>query len=89
MDSEPTGLMPTCKEAHRLTSEALDRELTLMERTRLRMHLLICIACTNMQGQMALMRKAMRQMPLGDAPESAPESAAGAELTQNKNTPPK
>lgn len=55
-------LKPTCKEVHRLTSEGLDRELTMVERTRVRMHLLVCNACRNFTGQMDLIRKAMRRM---------------------------
>ena len=55
-------LKPTCKEVHRLTSEGLDRELTMVERTRVRMHLLVCNACRNFTGQMDLLRKAMRRV---------------------------
>ena len=62
--NDPTGLKPTCKEVHRLVSEGLDRELSLVERARMRLHLLVCVACTNFSGQMDLIRKAMRQMPL-------------------------
>jgi hypothetical protein len=51
---------PTCREVHRLTSEALDRKLTLVERTRVRLHLLVCEACTRFTGQMDLLRRAMR-----------------------------
>lgn len=58
--------MPTCKEVHRLVSEGLDRELSLVERTRMRLHLLVCTACTNFNGQMTTLRKAMRQMPVQD-----------------------
>lgn len=66
MDNQSKGLLATCREATRLSSEALDRELSLSERTRLRLHLMICKACTNMQGQLGLMRKAMRNLPLDD-----------------------
>lgn len=55
-------LMPTCKEVHRLTSEGLDRDLTLVERLRMRLHLMICDACTNFTGQMRLIRRAMRRL---------------------------
>ena len=60
------GLKPTCKEVHRLTSEGLDRKLTLVEHVRMRLHLLICTACTNFSGQMRLIRAAMRQLPPAD-----------------------
>lgn len=56
------SLKPDCKEVHRLTSESMDRELTVIERTRVRMHLLVCHACRNFTGQMDLIRKAMQRM---------------------------
>ncbi|MET3119149.1 putative anti-sigma-YlaC factor YlaD [Undibacterium sp. GrIS 1.8] len=59
-------LLLTCKQAHQMVSEGLDRELKLGERTRLKMHLTMCDACTNFNGQMRLLRKAMRQLPMQD-----------------------
>lgn len=56
------SLKPTCKEVHRLTSEGMDRELSLVERARMRMHLLVCTACRNFDGQMRLLRRAMRTL---------------------------
>ena len=58
------GMKPTCREVHRLVSERLDRQLSLVEVTRLRLHLMICHACTNFNVQMRLLRRAMRQLPL-------------------------
>ena len=52
-------LKPDCREVHRLTSEALDRRLTLHERMRIRFHLMICEACTSFTAQMQLLRGAM------------------------------
>jgi len=63
------GLKPTCKEVHRLTSEGLDRELTLVERLRMRLHLAVCEACTNFTAQMDLIRRAMRQMSATGEPK--------------------
>lgn len=60
------SIKPTCREVHRLTSEGLDRELSLVERTRVRVHLMVCTACRNFTGQMDLLRRAMRQL----APDS-------------------
>jgi hypothetical protein len=57
------GLKPTCREVHRLVSEGMDRELSLIERTRMRLHLLVCEACTRFNGQMDLLRRAMRNFP--------------------------
>jgi Putative zinc-finger len=59
-------LKATCKEAHRLVSEGLDRDLSWFERLRLRLHLSICDACTNFKGQMTLLRQAMRKLSLPD-----------------------
>jgi predicted anti-sigma-YlaC factor YlaD len=56
----------TCKEAHRLVSEGLDRDLSIVERLRMRMHLTVCDACTNFNGQMALLRKAMHNLTVPD-----------------------
>ena len=62
-------LMPTCKEVHRLTSEGLDRDLSLVERLRMRLHLMVCDACTNFTDQMRLIRHAMHR--LGEGSPSA------------------
>ena len=56
------SLKPTCREVHQLTSEGLDRELSVIERARVHMHLLVCTACRNFTEQMNLIRRAMRQL---------------------------
>lgn len=63
MQAHRDGIKPTCREVHRLVSEGMDRELSLVERTRMRLHLVVCEACTRFNGQMALIRRAMRSMP--------------------------
>ncbi len=60
------GIKPTCKEVHRLVSEGMDRDLSLVERTRVRLHLIVCEACTRFNGQMDLLRRAMRATPPAD-----------------------
>jgi len=57
------GIKPTCREVHRLVSEGMDRELSLVERTRMRLHLVVCGACTRFDAQMGLLRRAMRSAP--------------------------
>lgn len=64
------GFKLTCKEAHRLTSEALDRDLSLMERTRLRAHAMLCDGCHNFNGQMQLIRQSMRQLDSTHQPKA-------------------
>jgi hypothetical protein len=57
------GLKPTCREVHRLVSEGMDRDLSVVERTRMRLHLVVCRACTRFDEQMQLLRQAMRREP--------------------------
>jgi hypothetical protein len=52
--------MLSCKEVTHLLSESQDRKLTVGERARLEMHLLICDGCTNFRKQMDFLRKACR-----------------------------
>jgi hypothetical protein len=54
----------SCKEAARLVSQRLDRELGFGERVMLRVHLAICDGCTNFRDQVAFLRKAIAR--LGD-----------------------
>lgn len=56
------GMKPTCREVHRLVSEGLDRDLSLVERARMRVHFMVCNACRNFDGQMLLLRRAMRRL---------------------------
>ena len=69
------SLKPTCKEVHRLVSEGLDRELSLIERARMQMHLLVCRACQNFNNQMTLLRHAMRNFQIPDMPDE-PENGS-------------
>ncbi|MGQ5524614.1 zf-HC2 domain-containing protein [Chitinimonas sp. PSY-7] len=52
--------MMNCKEATRMVSEGLDRELALGEKFRLRLHLLICDYCRNFSRQGEFLRRAAR-----------------------------
>jgi predicted anti-sigma-YlaC factor YlaD len=61
------GMKATCKEVHRLVSEELDRDLPLMDRVRVHLHLLVCDACKNFDGQMRLLRRAMRRLTVPGA----------------------
>ena len=51
--------MLSCKEASRLLSQAQDRPLALGERVKLRLHLVVCTACTRFGRQLAFMRTAL------------------------------
>ncbi len=66
--------MLTCKEAAARVSQSMDRQLSLGERFGLRLHLLICTACTRFKRQAEFLRRAARQY--------ARRGADGAELLQ-------
>ena len=51
--------MLSCKEVTRLLSQAQDRPLALGERVKLRLHLVVCTACTRFERQLAFMRMAL------------------------------
>ena len=52
-------VMITCQHASRLLSQQQDEPLPFGKRLRLRLHLMICDACTNVSRQFAAMRMAM------------------------------
>jgi hypothetical protein len=51
--------MISCKEATRLASLQMERQLTLGERLQFRLHLAICVGCRRAERQFAFMRQAM------------------------------
>lgn len=60
--------MLTCKEATQLLSQSQDRPLALRERLALRLHLLICDACSNFRRQLDFVSRASRQLLGRDLP---------------------
>ena len=52
----------TCKQAHRVIAESMDRDLKVMEDVRVRLHLRKCPCCAEFVKQMDLMRSAMRRI---------------------------
>ncbi len=55
-------LLPDCKSVSRLVSEGLDRQLPAGERARVRLHLVICGSCRQVEAQMAFLRQAVRAL---------------------------
>ena len=53
--------MLRCKQASELMSQSQDRALTLKERMRLKLHLLICSGCANCNKQMRFIHETMQQ----------------------------
>ncbi len=58
----------SCKDVARLLSDEQDQELPPGERARMRLHLVICQACRNVEEQMQFLRRAMKQLGRGDEP---------------------
>ena len=56
----------SCQHASRLLSQREDEPLPFGQRLKLRMHLMICDACTNVSRQFAAMRLAMQRFRNGD-----------------------
>lgn len=54
-------LRRTCKEVTRLVLQAQDRQLPMIDRVAVRLHMVICDACPKFLAQVGLMRKAMDQ----------------------------
>ena len=51
-----------CREAARLISQNADAPLPLGRRIQLRLHLLVCDACTNFSRQVAFLRRAINRL---------------------------
>jgi len=60
--------MLSCKQASQLMSQEQDRRLGVAERLALRLHVLICDACSKYRRQMAFLRQACRRFGGGDTP---------------------
>ena len=54
--------MIDCREASRLISQNADRPLPLARRLQLRLHLLVCDACTNFSRQVKVLREALKRL---------------------------
>ena len=56
-------MMISCKEASRLMSQGLDRDLGLGQRASLRLHLFICTSCSRVLKQLDFLHRAAPQYP--------------------------
>ena len=54
--------MLTCKQASKLISQSLDHPLSWSERVQLKLHLVICDACTQFKLQLNLLRTALQHI---------------------------
>jgi predicted anti-sigma-YlaC factor YlaD len=60
--------VPDCREASRWLSRLLDEQVPLAERALLRLHLVMCEDCRNVDAQLRLIREAMQRMARGGEP---------------------
>ena len=51
-----------CKAVSRILSDGLDKAMTPPERARLRLHMVVCDTCRNVEEQMAFLRRAMQKL---------------------------
>lgn len=78
-----------CKEASQLQSDGFERHLTLMERIRLRIHILICVACRNYSENLELLNNIfhdLRKQKKIDESVSLPDSNRDRIKKALKNT---
>jgi len=54
-------LSPNCKQATQLQSEAVERKLSILEKTGLRLHLFLCKWCRRYGKQLKFLRSAAHQ----------------------------
>ena len=64
--------LPACDEIARLSSEGMDRRLTLRERAAMRLHFSICVWCHRYQHQLLFLREAFHHHAAHDAAEAVP-----------------
>jgi len=55
------GHLYSCKDVSHIVSEMQERDLSMLERWKLRWHLAVCDACVQFQKQMRFLRAAMRR----------------------------
>jgi hypothetical protein len=70
-------LSPTCRQATRLQSQALERPLSLRERVGLKIHLVLCRWCKRYGIQIRFLRSAAQKQ--SEHPETLPEQSLSPE----------
>ena len=72
--------MLTCKDATQLISRSMDASLPIVQRIRLRLHILICEWCARYERQLFLIRETLRHL---DDAGDRPEGGAGETLSED------
>ncbi|MEW6210709.1 MAG: hypothetical protein AB1631_20255 [Acidobacteriota bacterium] len=52
--------LPSCNSITEMVSESMERNLSLAERARMRLHFMICVWCTRYQRQLIALRESIR-----------------------------
>ena len=83
-------LFPSCKEASRLQSEALDHELPFLQKLGLRFHLFACKWCRRYGQQISLLRTVCRRCDdhAGDSPAQKLSPKARERMKRALQSPP-
>lgn len=58
-----------CKEVSRILSDGLDRDMDAAQRARLRLHLVICETCRNVEQQLGFLRRALEKLGRDEPPK--------------------
>jgi hypothetical protein len=56
-------LLYSCEQASKLSSRAMEEPLGSLERSLLRLHLMMCRGCTNFSRQIEFLRRASQKLP--------------------------
>ena len=82
-------LSPSCREAARLQSLALDYKLSLRQRLGLRLHLFLCKWCGRYGEQLRFLRRAAREHPerLADSGPPKLSNEARARIKHSLRSP--
>jgi len=56
----------TCKDVARILSDGQDADMAPAERARLRLHMVVCSACRNVEQQFDMLRRLVRKSGPGD-----------------------
>lgn len=56
-------LMYSCEQASKLSSQAMEEPLGRLDRSLLRLHLMMCRGCTNFSRQIEFLSRASRKVP--------------------------
>ena len=70
--------MLSCRDASRLTSQALDKPLNFRERFSLHLHLFICLGCQVFARQLQQIRKTCRRIDSSEGTNAKTETLSAA-----------